>query len=135
LFALLPRLLLALLFPRPLFALLFDPVRPLLLPVVPRLFPVAPFAVPGRPVVPPREVLDPPLLPGLPLLELPLGLPDDDPDGLPVLPCDVLPPEECEVWAGLLWGLAAGADLCLSSPHPGTEIASKKMASANKVGK
>jgi hypothetical protein len=88
--------------PPRLFVLLFDPERPLfalLPPFDPRLFPAAlfverplllPLLPPGRPFeLPPEawEVLpldDPP--DGLPFAELPLGLPDDDPDGLPGLP-------------------------------------------------
>jgi hypothetical protein len=129
------------LFPAELFV---DPERPLLLP------PLLPL---GRPFELPPEACeallldDPPdglpfaePLDGLPLDEPPLGLPFDDPpdpDGLPVLlPCDVLePPEEWFVEAGLLGGLGADWGFFLSSALPGTEIASKKRAMANRVGK
>jgi hypothetical protein len=94
-----------------------------------------PLFPPARPFALPPEVLPD----GLPFAE-PLGLPFDDPpdpDGLPVLPpCDVLePPEEWLVEAGLLGGLGADCGFFLSSALPGTDIASKKRAMANRVGK
>jgi hypothetical protein len=150
LFALLPPRLLPFELPPRLLVLLLDPERPLFALLPPRLLPAELLVDPERPL------LLPPLLPGRPF-ELPpeaceVLLLDDPPDGLPfdelppgrpfeeglpvLLPCDVLePPEEWLVAAGLLAGLGADCGFFLSSALPGTEIASKKRAMANKVGK